>query len=452
MKNRVIKTFSGALGRRTGRALQKRVQDALLRRTLSYSRERSPFYRGRFDEIGLDVDTIRCAEDLPGLGFFTTASELQSDPEAFLAVPRRDVMHVMATAGSTGTPKTTFYTARDWNGLVRKLEIGFILIGLGKKDVAQLLMCTETPGWMGGALLQAGLERRGCLSLPVGNGLDPEEQLDLAKRHGTTYLFGTAGALHRLTAEGNLLMDLSGLGIKRIYVFAEPNSLEFRNFLRESWGAEVYDGYGMNEFGAGIAGECPAHNGLHLDMFILVEVIDPDSGEPVSPGEWGELVLTSLNREATPLIRYRSGDIGRLLPDERCSCGLLPTRRMDHVSGRRDDMLFFGTGENFYPAHLDRVLVAFPEIAGWQLVVGRSGYRDMLRLRIESSAASTALAAAVRESLYRGIPFLGHDVHISQTIAEPEIEFLKPGSLQNENPIKIRKIVDMRNESPGGGR
>lgn len=446
MRERLIKTLSGAFGSSSGRKLQKKIQDHLLRRTLNHARNNSPFYRRRFAEFGVDTDNIRRAEDLPGLDFFTTASELQSDPEAFRAVPSRDVLHIMSTAGSTGMPKTTYYTVHDWNALVRKLEIGFILIGLGREDVAQLLVCTGTPGWMGGTLLQAGLARRGCLVLSAGNGLEPEKQLELAKIHGTSYLFGTAGALHRLTAEGKVLMNLNSLGVKRIYVFAEPNSREFRAYLGDSWGAEVFDGYGMNEFGAGIAGECPAHNGLHLDLYIIVEVVDPDSGEPVSPGAWGELVFTSLNREATPLIRYRSGDIGRLLPDEQCPCGLLPTRRIDHVSGRRDDMLFLGTGENFYPAHLDRVMIAFPEIAGWQLIVGKSGYRDTLRLRIETGMASAALASAVREGLYCGIPSLDHDVHVSHTIAEPEIEFLKPGCMQNENPIKIRKIVDKRKE------
>ncbi len=452
MGARVIKTASQALGRRPGLRMQKKIQDHWLRNTLKYARSRSPFYRRRFDETGLDVHTIRRVEDLPALGFFTTASELQNDPEAFLAVPESEILHVMATAGSTGTPKMTYYSARDWDSLVRKLEIGFVLIGLGKRDVAQLLVCTGTPGWMGGTLLQAGLEKRGCRILAGGNTLDPEEQLALAKSRGTTYLFGTAGALHRLTVEGNRLMDLSGLEVERIYVFAEPNSREFRAFLRESWGAEVFDGYGMNEFGAAVAGECPAHNGLHLDLSILAEVVAPDSGEPVSPGEWGELVFTSLNREATPLIRYRTGDIGRLLPDECCPCGLLPTRRMDHISGRKDDMLFLGTGENFYPALLDRAVVAFPVISGWQLIVGRSGYLDTLRLRIETGSASEGLAAAVREELYRAIPTLEHDVHLSRTVDVPEIEFLKPGALADENPIKIRKIVDLRHKKRGGGR
>jgi phenylacetate-CoA ligase len=297
---------------------------------------------------------------------------------------------------------------------------------------------------MGGSLLQAGLAKRGCMIVPKGNTPSPEEQIKAMETFGTTYLYGTPSYLHRVTEEGKRIMDLRSLGIKGIYLGAEPNSKAFRNYLEEVWGTKTYDGYGMQELGTGVGGECLQRSGIHADLYLAIEVVDPETGQPLKGGEAGELVFTTLGREATPLIRYRTGDIACLLPDEPCPCGMLPTRKISNILGRTDDLMFLGTGENFYPDLLDQVMVGIEGVVGYQMVVGKAGYKDTLLLRIETTSPSTELTARITQRLYEEIPFIRHDVMQSQTIAEPVVEFISPGTLQKSNPVKVRKVVDTR--------
>jgi phenylacetate-CoA ligase len=250
--------------------------------------------------------------------------------------------------------------------------------------------------------------------------------------------------MHRLTVEGKKYVDLNSLGIQRIYLGAEPMSARFRQYLQEEWGCGVYDGYGMMEMGAGIGGECPEQNGIHTDPGVVVEIVNPETLEPVPVGEVGEMVFSRVGREATPLLRYRSGDLGRLLPNEPCPCGMLPTRKISSPLGRTDDLLFLGTGENFYPSTLDQVMVGIPEVMNFQMVVSQNDYKDILRLRVETESPSPELAARIREKLYNDVPFIRHDVTQSMTIEEPTVEFLAPRTLLKENPIKVRKVVDLR--------
>jgi phenylacetate-CoA ligase len=258
---------------------------------------------------------------------------------------------------------------------------------------------------------------------------------------GSTFLYGTPSYIHRITVEGKKFADLRSLGIRRIYLGAEPMSARFREYLQEQWGAEVYDGYGMMEMGAGIGGECPEQNGIHTDPGVVVEVVDPETGEPVETGEVGEMVFT---RVGTPLLRYRSGDLGRLMPNEPCPCGMLPTRKISNPMGRTDDRLFLGTGEKFYPSNLDQVMVGIPGVISYQMVVGQNEYKDSLLLRVETASPSPELAEMIKEKLYKDVPFIRHDVRESMTIKEPVVEFLAPHTLLKENPIKLRKVVDTR--------
>ncbi len=445
MREWFIKTVVRRFNSKPGRSILKSYQDYLLRKTLRHASLHSPFYRRKFAELGLSPELVQRQEDLPKLGLFTTGADIQADPFDFLAVPKAKVVHIMSTSGTTGKPKLTFYSKRDWEGMLSRMYAGFVLMDIGEETVHQIMFCAGTPTWMGGSLLQAGLEKRGCMIVPTGNMPSPEEQLEAMATFGATYLYGTPSYLHRVTEEGKEIMDLQSLGINSIYVGAEPNSKAFRNYLEEAWGSRVYDGYGMQEMGAGVGGECPEQNGMHVDLHIIVEVVCPETGEPVAEGEAGELVLTTVGREATPLIRYRSGDLGRLLPDEPCPCGRLPTRKISNILGRTDDLIFLGTGENFYPDQLDRVMVGIDGVAGYQMVVGKAGYRDTLLLRIETASPSPQLAAKITERLYTEIPFIRHDVTYSQTIAQPEVQFVKPGTFHKQSPVKVRKVVDTRN-------
>jgi phenylacetate-CoA ligase len=428
----------------TGRRLVRGYQGRLLRRLVQHACQNSLFYRSKVAEAGSDPSTIRSAADLPRLGFFTLPTDLQADPFRFLAVPREQLFYVMSSSGTTGEPKIVFFTRQDWEINTRIVSSGFRLLGVRPSDVAQILFAYGNPSWPTGDVVQRGLEQLGVFVVPMGNAAPVAKQIATMRRFGTTMLIGTPSYIHRLTEEGAALCDLRSLGIRLIRLGAEPWSEALRCRLAEAWGAEVYDAYGMVELAVAGAGECPAFNGLHLSPYVLVEVVDPKTGQPVPRGELGELVFTTLLRQATPLLRYRSGDLGRLLPDERCSCGVLPTERIDRIAGRVDDMLFLGTGENIFPAQLEAALTGVPGLIGFQVIVEKDTYRDRLRVRVEAAAPSAELAEAIRQALYAGVSFLYHDIVHTQTIEPVQVEFLTPGSLQRESPIKIRTVVDRR--------
>ncbi|MCX6554658.1 MAG: hypothetical protein NTZ12_06525, partial [Candidatus Aminicenantes bacterium] len=170
---RAIRQLATARGLR----LLKRYQDRLLRQTIAYASSHSPFYRERFTKTGLSPDLVKRQEDLPRLGFFTSAADLLVDPFAFLAVPRSRVLHVMGTSGSTGKPKLTFYTRSDWQRLVNKLRLGYILVGIEPGCVTQTMMCSGTREWLAGDLLHEALKSRGIWNIPMGTVASPDDQV-----------------------------------------------------------------------------------------------------------------------------------------------------------------------------------------------------------------------------------------------------------------------------------
>jgi phenylacetate-CoA ligase len=424
----------------------KHYQDHLLRKTVQYAARHSPFYRNQFEKMGLSPKIVKQKEDLSSLGFFTTGADLLTDPFAFLAVPRSQVLHVMGTSGSTGKPKLTFYTRSDWDRLVGKLRLGFIIVGFDRKCVTQTMMCSGTREWLAGDLLHEGLKSRGIWNIPMGTVAAPEDQIEAMRMFGSQVLFSTPSYICRITAETAARFNLPGLHIKSIYVFGEPSSAALRRRIEAAWQAKVFDGYGMMEFGAAMAGECPAQNGLHLDLHVITEVIDPETGQTLDHGKEGELVFTSLDRQGTPLLRYRSGDIGRLLPDEPCPCRMIPTARLDHVRGRNDHKIFLGTGESFYPEFFDRVTAAIPEIIEYQVVIDKDGYRDSLLLMIETQSPSAEFAKRIVDRLYEEIPALHNEIFVSKTVSDVQVEFLRPGVLTQDNQMKLQRLVDKRQE------
>ncbi|MCX6556772.1 MAG: AMP-binding protein, partial [Candidatus Aminicenantes bacterium] len=425
-----------------GMRLLKRYQDRLLRQTVAYASRNSPFYHERFIKAGLSPTQVKRREDLPRLGFFTGAADLLVDPFAFLAVPRSRVLHVMGTSGSTGKPKLTFYTRSDWERLVNKLRLGYILVGLEPGRVTQTMMCAGTREWLAGDLLHEGLKSHGIWNIPMGTVASPDDQVEAIRTFGSKILFSTPSFLSRVTAETAGRVDLPGLGVESIYVFGEASSPDMRRWLEQAWSAKVYDGYGMMEFGAAIAGECPAQSGMHLDLHIIVEVIDPQSGHVLPPGHEGELVFTSLGRQATPLLRYRSGDIGRLLVEEPCPCRMIPTPRLDHVRGRIDHKISLGTGESFYPESFDRVLAAVPGILEYQVVIDKEGYRDSIAVMVATHSPSAELAQQIVECFYKENPTLHYDTFGSKTVAELRVDFVKPGAWARDYRAKAQRLVD----------
>ncbi len=356
MRDAVYSSIYRRLTSERGRRLLHHYQDALLQQQLPYTAQNSPFYREKFQKLGLNPKSVRHVADLPALGFFTFPAELRADPSRFLAIPREQAVAAVPSSGTTGKAKIVYFSSRDWTTIQGTISVGLSIMGVKPSDVAQILFAYGNPSWPTGHLTQNGLERLGVLTLAAGNALSVDQQIEMMQTFGTTLLMGTPSYVHRLTVEAGKRYDLRSLGVRLIRLGSEPWSEALRAFLQESWGAQVYDAYGMIELGVAGAGECSALAGLHFSPYVLVEVVNPVTGEVLPRGELGELVYTTVNRQATPLLRYRSGDLGRLMPDEPCPCGQVPTDRISRIAGRTDDMLFLGTGENTFPAQFEAAL------------------------------------------------------------------------------------------------
>ena len=342
-----------------------------------------PFYRKKFDEVGFNPDDLRSLDDLRKLPF-TVKNDLRDNyPYGLFAVPLREVVRVHASSGTTGMATVVGYTRNDiktWSNLVaRVLTAG----GVTADDVIQIAF---NYGLFTGAFgLHYGSERVGASVIPASSG-NTKRQIKIMQDFKTTALVCTP-SYAMLIADTAREMGISpnSLSLKWGLFGAEPWSDAMRRELEDKLKIKATDNYGLSEvMGPGVAGECLQQNGLHINEdHFLVEVIDPDTLEQVKVGEVGELVITTLTKEAFPMIRYRTRDLTRLIP-EPCPCGRT-LRRMARITGRTDDMLII-RGVNVFPQQIEAVLF---EIEGtephYQIIIDRKGALDDATVLVEAS-------------------------------------------------------------------
>jgi phenylacetate-CoA ligase len=344
-----------------------------------------PFYRKRFDKLGIDPDGVRSSEDLRRLPFTMKEDLRESYPYGFFAVPLREVVRIQASSGVTGTPTVVGYTRNDiktWSNLMaRVLTAG----GVTQSDIVQIAF---DYGLFTGAFgLHYGAERLGASVIPISSG-NTRRQIKIIEDFKTTALVCTPSfALMIADTLYEMGVNVNSLSLKYGLFGAEPWSEAMRQELQEKLKIVATDNYGLSEvMGPGVAGECLERKGLHINEdHFFVEVIDPDTLEPVRPGETGELVITTLTKEAFPVIRFRTRDLTRLIT-ESCPCGRTFVR-MSKVMGRTDDMIMV-KGVNIFPSQIESVLF---EIEGtephYQIIVDRKGAVDELTVLVEVSAS-----------------------------------------------------------------
>jgi phenylacetate-CoA ligase len=361
----------------------EQLQLERLQATLNRVYGRVPFYRKKFDELGVAPEDVASLADLARLPFTTKADLHDNYPYGLFAVPMREVVRIHASSGTTGTPTVVGYTRNDirtWSNLVaRVITMG----GVTKDDVIQIAFGYGL--FTGGFGLHYGAERIGASVIPASSG-NTARQIKIMQDFKTTALVSTPSyALLIGETLREMGIPLSALSLKWGLFGAEPWSDAMRQEIEERLGIVATDNYGLSEvIGPGVSGECLERKGLHIneDHFI-VEVVDPETLTPVLPGEMGELVLTTLSKEAFPMIRYRTRDLTRLLSGE-CPCGRTG-RRMSRVFGRSDDMLII-RGVNVFPSQVETVLF---EIEGtephYQIVVDRKGAMDVATVLVEVS-------------------------------------------------------------------
>ena len=288
-----------------------------------------------------------------------------------VAVPRSEIVRLHASSGTTGKSTVIFYTAQDIADWADLLARSMMATGTTRDDVFQNMMGYGL--FTGGLGLHYGAERLGCMVIPASSG-NSLKQIQLMQDFHTTVIHITPSyALHLGDVVAEQGIRPPDLGVKKAYLGAEPYSEETRNKIQDQWGLDAYNSYGLSEMnGPGVAFECEHRTGMHLwEDFYIMEIINPDTGERLPDGEEGELVLTHINREAMPIIRYRTRDLTRIIP-EPCPCGRMH-RRIERIKGRTDDMLIVG-GVNVFPSQIESVLMKIPEVGNnYQIVLDRDG-------------------------------------------------------------------------------
>jgi phenylacetate-CoA ligase len=353
-----------------------------LRWTVAHAYNGSSFYKKRLDASGVTPADVRTLDDMRSLPF-TTADDLREGyPMPLLSVPESEVVRIHASSGTTGKKKVLAYTQKDIDDWLQMFARCYEMAGLTRDDRVQIAVGYGI--WTAGFGFQLGCEKLGAMTIPVGPGnLDMQCQflVDLQ----STVMCCTASMALLMAEEINRRNLKDKIVLKKIIYGSERSSLAMRQRIKELMGLEdMFDIAGMTElYGPGTGLDCPRHEGIHYwaDNYIL-EILDPDTLEPVPLGQIGEMVLTTLCKEAAPLIRYRTRDLTRLI-DHPCACGnVLPMH--DRILGRSDDMIIY-RAVNIYPGQIDDVLSAVPDIGcEYQVILDRGeDGRDYMALRLE---------------------------------------------------------------------
>lgn len=403
--------------------------DAGVRWTVAHAYDGSPFFRKLLDEAGVAPGEVRGAADLPALPFTTKGDLSAAYPFGWSAVPQEETVRIHASSGTTGRRTVMTYTARDLDDWAEQFARCFAYAGVTREDMVQI-----TPGyglWTAGIGFQAGVERVGATAVPTGPG-NPELQIEAMLDFGSTVLCATS-SFALLLAEELHERGLADWLHLRVGVFGSERWGEaMRERITALLGVDTYDIYGLTElYGPGTGLECARHDGIHYwDDYYLVEIVDPLADRPLPPGEPGEIVLTTLRKEGTPLIRYRTRDISYVYP-EPCPCGS-PYPRIGRLTGRIDDMVKV-RGVQLYPAGIERAIERVPEVSSeYQIHVDRVRGRDELLVKVEcAEPAAQEPAAALADEVRREVG------------VRAEVELVELGGLPR-SAKKTRRTFDHR--------
>lgn len=416
--------------------LQK-LQIEKLQETVAWTYERIPFYRKKLDELKIKPGYIKHLEDIAKLPF-TVKNDLRDNyPFGLCAVPMKDIVRIHASSGTTGKPITGPYTADDLEQWTECMLRNLWSAGIRPDDIVQ-----NAYGYglfTGGLGFHQGATQMGCAVVPTSSGLT-ERQIMIMKDFGTTALFSTPSyALTIAERAEELNVDIKKLSLKVGVFGAEPWTIAMREEIERRMGIKAMESYGLTELcGPAVAFDCEAQDGLHIneDHFIA-EILDPATLEPVPIGDKGELVFTSIQRRAMPMLRYRTKDITRLRR-EVCSCGRTLIK-MDKLSGRTDDMLII-SGVNVFPSQIEAILLEIEEIEPqYRLVVRKKGYLDHLIVQVEGKKEIYAASPEKRKQVEAKV-----SAHIKGTMGVGvEVNLVEPKFIARSEGKALR-VVDER--------
>lgn len=420
-----------------GRDQLQELQLTRLKETVKHAAN-SPFYKEIFEKNGITPDSIQTLDDLRKIPF-TTKNDLRSHyPFGMAAIPIQKCVRIHSSSGTTGNPTVVLHSAKDLDQWANQVARCMYMVGLRDTDVFQ-----NTSGYgmfTGGLGFQYGAERLGALTVPAAAG-NTKRQIKFITDFGTTCLHIIPSYATRLAE----VMYEMGIDPRRdtklhtVCIGAEPHSEEQRKRIEQLLGVKAYNCFGMSEMnGPGVAFECPEQNGLHIwEDYVIPEIINPNTLEPVPEGEIGELVLTTINREAMPLLRYRTRDLTRFIPGE-CPCGRTH-RRLARFVGRSDDMIIL-KGVNIFPIQIEKILMNFKELgSNYLITIETVGYNDEMLIEVELSDLFTDDYSALQRLAKEVTRQLKDELLLT-----PRVKLVGKGSLPSAEGGKAVRVKDLR--------
>ena len=414
----------------------KQLQLERLQQTVHHCMN-SPFYKRRFEENHLSPDDIKSLDDLKRIPFTTKQDLRDTYPFGIASEPLDNCVRLHSSSGTTGNPTVILHTQKDLDQWANAVARCLWMVGLRPSDVFQ-----NSSGYgmfTGGLGFQYGAERLGMLTVPAAAG-NTKRQIKFITDFGTT-------AVHAIPSYATRLYEvMQEMGIDprkdtrlhTLIIGAEPHSEEQRRRIEELLGVKAYNSFGMSEMcGPGVAFECKEQNGLHIwEDYYIVEIVNPETLEPVPEGEIGELVLTTINREAMPLLRYRTRDLTRILPGD-CPCGR-HHKRLDRMKGRSDDMIIL-KGVNIFPIQIEQILMQFKELStDYLITLDTLESNDGMTVEVELNQMFTddygRLQALMKEVTRR----LKDEILVT-----PRVKLVPKGSLPKSDGKAVR-VKDLR--------
>ena len=415
------------------------LQVEKLRRTIDICLQ-SPFYKRVLGERGITSDTIKTIDDVRRLPFTTKQDLRENYPFGLVGGNMKDAIRIHSSSGTTGNPTVVTYSRHDIESWANMIARSMYMVGCRDTDVFQ-----NSSGYgmfTGGLGFQYGAEKLGATTVPAAAG-NSKRQIMFIRDFGTTCLHAIPSYAIRLAEvfheEG---IDPRSTKLHTLFIGAEPHTDEQRRRIERLLGVKAYNSFGMTEMnGPGVAFECQEQNGMHLweDNYIL-EIIDPDTLEPVPDGEIGEMVLTTLDRTMMPILRYRTHDLTRILPGD-CPCGRTH-RRIDRIKGRTDDM-FIIKGVNVFPMQVEKILVKYPGLgSNYLITLDSEGDNDVMTVDVELDGLNT--------DVYPELQRMTKDIQRAlkdEILLTPRVRLVKKGSLPQSEGKAVR-VKDLR---PGRG-
>lgn len=413
----------------------RQLQTEKLRRTIETALN-SPFYGHRLGKLGITPQSINSVDDIRKIPFTTKQDLRDNYPFGLVAGNMKDAIRIHSSSGTTGHPTVVVYSRHDIESWANMIARNMYMVGCRDTDVFQ-----NSSGYgmfTGGLGFQYGAERLGATTVPAAAG-NSKRQIMFIRDFGTTCLHAIPSYAVRLAEvfkdEG---IDPRSTRLHTLFIGAEPHTDEQRRRIEKLLGVKAYNSFGMTEMnGPGVAFECKQQDGMHLweDNYI-VEIVDPDTLEPVPDGEYGEMVLTTLDRTMMPILRYRTRDLTRIIPG-KCACGRTH-RRIDRIKGRTDDM-FIIKGVNVFPMQVEKILAQFPVLgSNYLITLDTVEDNDIMTVEVELDDMRTDVYPELQK-ITRNIQRTLKD----EILLTPKIKLVNKGSIPTSEGKAVR-VKDLR--------